>query len=550
MVLASGVYQELEGIVGVNNISDDPALLDSYRYSLSQTAIHIGPYFNTFTPRGLAVLLPGNTEEVQAIVKACNKHKLKVKASTTFWSAMGYPSDENTIQLDMRRMDRIIEIDRKNMYAVIEPGVIGATLQAEVMQVGLNINIHGAGCSCSLLASATSYQGPGPGSLYMGNNYENLLGVEWVMPDGEIIRVGSPGSGMGWFCGEGPGPSVRGILRGGSGASGALGVFTKCALKLHNWPGPSQLPVEGTVPAYQVAPPDNFRMYTLAFPSWPAWADCCYKIWDAGIGYIAHRQYNMLGRNLKSAMLSILTDPAKTLSDLEEMVNDPDIKNAAEKMQRDFQIVLAGMTQRDIEWQDAVLNEILKETGGWKVEFVNDEAVRKWMFLYLIRLGHKNLNLVYAGGYDGNFGMAGPPDFGTKYVEEAAAFQAAWEKKGSIVDAGGDSMMGAIGGIGGGGGVNWENFTSFDPHDKSSTEGTYELFEASYKYTLEINLTPGMERRFAACRGADGKTPPETFRREMFLNSAQPAVYRYQKKIKEAIDPNNLGDGYYLTLDE
>ena len=42
-------------------------------------------------------------------------------------------------------MDRILEIDEKNMFAVIEPYVIGATLQAEVMKVGLNTHIIGAG---------------------------------------------------------------------------------------------------------------------------------------------------------------------------------------------------------------------------------------------------------------------------------------------------------------------------------------------------------------------------------------------------------------------
>ena len=59
MTLSKDVYLEFEAIVGENNISDDPALLDSYRYPLSHTAIHLGPYYRTYTPRGAAVLLPG-----------------------------------------------------------------------------------------------------------------------------------------------------------------------------------------------------------------------------------------------------------------------------------------------------------------------------------------------------------------------------------------------------------------------------------------------------------------------------------------------------------
>ena len=89
--------------------------------------------------------MPDNTEEVQAIVKICNIHRIPFKASSTFWSAMGYPCEEGTVQLDMRRMDRIWEIDEKNMFAVIEPNVIGAVLQAEAMKVGLNTHIIGAG---------------------------------------------------------------------------------------------------------------------------------------------------------------------------------------------------------------------------------------------------------------------------------------------------------------------------------------------------------------------------------------------------------------------
>ena len=550
MALSIEVYQALEDIVGRENISEDPAILDSYRYPMNHTSIHMGPFFDTFTPRGEAVLLPGSIEEVQAIIRICNRYKIKFKASSTFWGAMGYPSDENTIQLDMKRMDRILEIDEKNLFAVIEPGVIGATLQAEAMKVGLNSHIIGAGASCSPLASATSYRGFGPDSIFMGFGDENMLGLEWVMPNGDILRTGSLGCGFGWFCGEGPGPSVRGIIRGIEGAKGAMGVFTKIAIKLYPWPGPAGLPVGGTVPAYKAVLPDNFRAYTVAFPTWKAWADACYEIWDAGIGYIAHRQYNMFGRKLKGAMIRILTDPEKTLYDIEELLENPDIQKLTEEMKRDFQIVLAGMTPRDIEWQEKALDEILAVTGGWKVEAMNDPDIQKWSLLYLIRMGHKNLNLVYGGGYDGCFGLGGPPDFGTARVEEAGAFKAKWEEKGDMVDAGGDCMIGGIATIGGGGLCVWENFAHFDPHDRKSTEGTYEFFDASFKFGREKKYPPGMERINSVSRGSDGRTTPKEERKRILSASRQPTVFYYQRKIKEAFNPNNLGDAYYVTLED
>jgi glycolate oxidase len=550
MTLPKNVYMALEDIVGAENISDDPAVLDSYRYSLAHTAIHLGPYYDTFTPRGAAVLLPGSTEQVQAIVKLCNKYKIKFKASSTFWSAQGYPSEDDTIQLDMRRMDRILEIDEKNMFAVIEPGVIGATLQAEAIRVGLNTHLPGSGCSCSILAGATSYFGSGPSNLYGGWQYDNLLGVEWVMPTGEILRTGSLGSGCGWFCGEGPGPSMKGVVRGFLGSKGAMGVYTKCAIKLFAWPGPEKLPVEGIVPAYKISLPDNFKAYTVAFPSWKAWADAAYMIWDTGIGYLAHRQYTMFGRDLKHAMVKILTDPTKTLGDLEEILEDPEVQRVTEDSKRDFQIVLVGMTPRDMEWQEKAFDEILTRTGGWKVEAMNEPEVNKWMLLYLIRLGHKNLNLVFGGGYDGCFGLLGAADYGTAHVEEAAEFKKEWEKQGAIVEAGGDCMMGPIGGQGGGGTCLWENFTCFDPHDQESVEGTLEFFDACTELGLERGWGVGMEKWNAQARGPDGRTTPKEERDRIHLSAPQPSIFRYQQKIREAFNPNDLGDAYYETLED
>jgi hypothetical protein len=549
MSINKEALQALQDIVGPKNFSDDPAILATYQFPLDVTSIHLGPFYQTYTPRGAAVVLPSCTEEVQAIVKTCNKYKIKYKASSTFWGAMGFPCYDDVVQLDMRRMDHIVEIDKKNMFAVIEPYVNGANLQAEAMKVGLNTHIIGAGASCSPLASATSFTGAGPDTLFMDSGNGNMLGLEWVMPNGDIMRTGSLGSGLGWFCGEGPGPGVRSIIRGGMAARGAMGVFTKCALKLHPWPGPKQLPVVGTVPAYKAALPDNFRIYTLAFPSWQAWADACHQIWNAGIGYIAHRQFNMFGRDLKFAMIKILTDPTKTLSDLDQLADSPEVQRVNENMKREFQFVMVGMTQRDIEWQEKVLDQILAESGGWKVQAMNDPEIANWALLYMLRLGHKNLNLVYSGGYEGCFGLVGPPDYGTSNVEKASDFKREWEKKGAIGQAGGDCMMGGLGGMGGGAFVMWENFTTWDPHEKASVDGTFEFFENCDKFARQNSWATGMERSNAICRGSDGKAIPKEKREQAFSHSPMAHVLRYQQKIRETFNPNDLGDVHYLTLE-
>lgn len=544
------IYREFEEVVGPDNISDDPALLDTYITPLCQSQHHLGPVYDVFTPRGLAVVLPGSTEEVQGIVRLCNKYGIKYKASSTFWTSRGNISDDYGITIDMRRMNRILEINEKNQYAVIEPYVIGATLQAEAMKVGLNATIIGAGSSCSPLASACSNGGPSPFAYYGGLTRENLLAFEWVMPTGEIMRSGSLGSGLGWFCDDGPGPGLRGMMMGGNGSMGAMGVFTKCAIKLFPWPGPPTLANEGITPAYRATLPPNLQAHTLAWPSWEAFAEGVYRIWDSGIsGYYSHRQYTMFGGDLKAAMIRILTDPDKTLDDLQEVMNDPEVRRQNEEMKRDFQIILAGMTQRDIEWQEKVLDKILSETGGWKASMMEEPDVKNWSLLFLLRLGHKNLNFVYAGGYEGCFGIFGVPDYSCSKVEIAAEFKRKWEQEHDyLAQAGGDCMMGGMGGIGGGGTTSWENFTHFDSHSGESVRGTYEFFEAAAEYGHEQGLG-AMQRMYAVSRRDDGYARTKEEQEEMLSSMSQPLAFEYQWKIREILDPNRLGDAYYVTME-
>ncbi len=173
-------------------------------------------------PRAAAIVMPASTEEVQAIVKAANKYNFGVKPHGTGWyhwaspmydPGTRYGDEKDTVQLDMRRMNDI-EIDEKNGIAIVGPYVIHAQLHAEAIKRGWTCNIIGAGSSCSVVASTCAYSGIGAGTMWMGGNAENVLGMEWVTPSGEIVRNGSLGSGDGWFCSEGPGPSVRGIMRG------------------------------------------------------------------------------------------------------------------------------------------------------------------------------------------------------------------------------------------------------------------------------------------------------------------------------------------------
>ena len=108
MAIAKDIYQAFEDIVGSEFISDDPVIMYPYswRSGLYASETH-------FTPRFELAILPENTIQVQSIVKLCNKNKLMFKPSSTGWGAYNDASGPNTIKIDLRRMNQIVEINEK-----------------------------------------------------------------------------------------------------------------------------------------------------------------------------------------------------------------------------------------------------------------------------------------------------------------------------------------------------------------------------------------------------------------------------------------------------
>ena len=435
-------------------------------------------------------------------------------------------------------MDRILEIDEQNMFAVVEPYVVAAQLQAEAMKVGLNNHISGAGAGTSVLANACCFQGGGPDCIYFASPQDSILSIEWVMPTGDILRTGSLGSGLGWFCAEGPGPSTQGVIRGALGGSGGWGVVTKIAIRLVHWPGPSVMPIEGTVPSYKSPlPEDLFRAAFPAFPSWQAFADAIYKIYDSEIGYIAHRQFIMWGDELQAAFLKIVTDPTKQLCDLQELLETPEIQQLTEEMRRNFQLILVGMTPRDLEYQQKVLDQILSETGGWNIALVDEPAMQRYVLLFMIKLCFKNLNFTATGGFSDTYNSVASPDVWASGEIEAGK-ELLKKYAGRIADAG-DQAMGPIGGQGGGGVTGWEDFVFYDPQDPDSVKAAMEVSDEGDKLKAEKGRPPG-GMLLGLARGTHAD---EEIRAKKLSKSPE---YNWQRKLKEVLDPNGVGSGNYF----
>jgi len=368
MELDKDIYRALEDIVGPEYISCDPAVIDGYCFQPFS-----GPgIFQRFFTRAAAVILPANTKEVQTIVKLCQRFNLKCKAMGTGYGVANVVGSEDTVTLDLRRMNRIIDIDKKNMTAIIEPYVSFGQVMGEAMKLGLTCNVLGAGCQVSMVASYTSVVGNNTQSISQGYSARNLLGVEWVLPTGEIARLGAPGSGAGWFSGDGPGPSLRGIFRGATGATGGLGIFTKCAAHLHPWFGPPTLDIRGNSPYYEAEIPPNFEYHVLEWPTWERCADALYKIGESGIGFAIHKTGG----------------PGSHGSCVTGNNNEYYVKRLAGEYkipEVSWAFVSAGYTAEEHAYQVKVLDRILQETEGSISPIGEDPSWKKRDFINMVK---------------------------------------------------------------------------------------------------------------------------------------------------------------------
>ncbi|MBN1288082.1 MAG: FAD-binding oxidoreductase [Actinobacteria bacterium] len=270
--------EELQDALGENNASADPGLLQVYTYMNSM----FNSLFGLWWVPPVAVTLPSTVEEVQAVLKICRKHGLKAKPHSSCWVVTSLACSPDTVILDLRRMDNLIEINQHDGYAVVEPYCSAGEQQVEIMKLGLNSHVNGAGPNASNLASATSVQGSGGTSQSMSNSERNMLGVELCLPNGEeILHIGSPGTpNAGWFCGDGPGPSLKGMIRGAYGNLGGCGVFTKCGMKCYPWNN-EPFHCEGSPPFFDAKPLPNYRLRIGFWPDYDSECDGLYRIGES-----------------------------------------------------------------------------------------------------------------------------------------------------------------------------------------------------------------------------------------------------------------------------
>lgn len=341
MGISRYIYQILEAVVGSEYITDDQAIMEAYAKQPWAHGI-------LMRRRPEVVVLPGSVEDVQTIVKLANRFKLPfIPAGGHNWEV---PRCDNTIIIDMKRMNKILDIDEKNQYALIEPGVTNCQLSAETMKRGLISLSSGAGGPSSVIGNAMLL-GIGGISYRLGYN-RMVLGLEWVLPTGDLLYTGSAGlSGNGFFWPQGPGPDMRGLMRGFVGVSGGHGIITKMGIKLLTWPGPETFPCKGISPDYQVElPPDRFRFHLIRYPNLKSSIQGIYEIGRAEIGTMVQK------------LPGIMMAEASSRSSEE---NWERLEYYREMAANVVLVWLVGFhSPRQVTYEEKVLQQIIKETGG------------------------------------------------------------------------------------------------------------------------------------------------------------------------------------------
>ena len=207
--MTSELAGQLRDVMPAEGVLDDPVQLSLYGYD--------GTLYES-TPQ--LVALPETTEQVAAVARICHAAGVAVVPRGAATSLSGGPVPvRGGVVVAFTRMDRILELDYANQRAVVQPGVINIDLQDALATGGYFYAPDPASqCVCTLGGNVGENAG-GPHCLKYGVTANHVLGVEMVLPDGEVVRTG--GDSLDW-----PGYDLTGIIVGGEGTLGLVTEIT------------------------------------------------------------------------------------------------------------------------------------------------------------------------------------------------------------------------------------------------------------------------------------------------------------------------------------
>jgi glycolate oxidase len=164
------------------------------------------------------VVFPTSTEQVVAVVKACNEANvpfLPRGAGTSL--AGGVLPVGGGVVISLARMKRILEVDYRNRFAVVEPGVVNLWLTNHLKGQGYHYAPDPSSQGACTIGGNVATNSGGPHTLKYGVTVNHVLGVEIVLPDATVVQTGGPWEGL-------PGFDLTGVI---VGSEGTFGVVTK-----------------------------------------------------------------------------------------------------------------------------------------------------------------------------------------------------------------------------------------------------------------------------------------------------------------------------------
>ena len=225
MTPAAGIAAQLETILGAEFVRTD----DQSRTVYGTDALKRGHPADV-------VVLPKNTSEVAAVVRLCAEHRIPMvpRGGGTGYTGGSVPTSGGVV-ISLERMNRILEIDEANLIAVVEPNVVTGDLQDAVEARGLFYPPDPASLRQSVIGGNVAECAGGPRAFKYGTTKQYVLGLEAVLPTGEIVETG------GKVVKNVVGYDLTHLL---VGSEGTLAIITRIILRLIPKP-----PVHATVRA-------------------------------------------------------------------------------------------------------------------------------------------------------------------------------------------------------------------------------------------------------------------------------------------------------------
>jgi glycolate oxidase len=213
VMLPATVLAELEAAVGNGGLIVEPSQLQTYECD-GLTAIRTVPS---------AVVLPLSTAQVQAVVRVCARHEIPfvARGAGTGLSGGAMPA-RGGIVISFARMTQILNADLPNQRMTVQPGVINNHLTARVAPFGYFYAPDPSSQSVCTIGGNVAENAGGAHCLKYGFTTTHVLGLEIVLPTGELMRIGA------LSC-DAPGYDLTGVF---VGSEGTLGVATEVTLRI------------------------------------------------------------------------------------------------------------------------------------------------------------------------------------------------------------------------------------------------------------------------------------------------------------------------------